>query len=77
MAFNLHITQIMAKPDHDDYSADLYTGDARNQTVTFVLEYNDRQGNSGFAPEVSNQKSAPVNQERKYPIRIFTIQADA
>jgi hypothetical protein len=73
MAFNLHITQIMAKPERDEYSADAYA----DQTITYMPEYTERQDNSGFASEMKNQKTISVDAERKYPIRIFTIQHDA
>ena len=83
MVFNVHITHILEKSSMDDFSVDMSTIDTHQQDITFVPEFADTQENSGLISLLKSRKNnsslggaLQCNRERKYPIRIFTIQPE-
>lgn len=72
MAFNVHITKVLEKPSKDDRL--VQKDSMRQQAVTLLV---DDMKNKTFLKPTKATATVSSNQiERKYPIRIFTIQCD-
>jgi len=83
MVFNVHITQILEKPGAADSTIRMKTTDIPTPDINVVSEFVDRQENPDLISGLKNHKNvssvasaSQSSMERKYPIRIFTIQPE-